>query len=827
MKPKKHLLSLGLALSASLTASAIDITWDTDPAAGIQGGAGTWDATITNWTADGGVTLFAWNNTANAADTAIFGGSGGEVSLGTPITAGSLTIGDSYIFSGETLTTTEISVTDAAHTARFDNVLAGGPLLKTGGGTLLLAASNTYNGGTTISSGTLLLGSSAAAGITTGTTRAITLGDAATGAGTPTLLIDTPTAGAITTVSNPLIVQAIDGTPLIGSSPDTTSGRSATFSGAITLLDDVILNSGSYDGTTFSGAITGNHHITIRNGAGGTYGSGSNVRGHVGNRVILSGANSFGDVTIESGTATSQTMLQLNGSNNVIPDTSNVTVRENAIFRLFKNEAINGLNGAGIVTGVVSAYTLTLGAGNGDGEFSGILRNDTGDGGSLAVTKTGTGTQIFSGGAANTYTGLTRVSAGQLTIHKNDAVQAISTGGLLIEGAGKVVLTDTRSNRIHDSADVTLNGPGAVLEIHRNLSESVRLLTVNGGTVNLVNNGTAGLQVINFRSTGITATDGSVFNIGHPSATGAASLIFLGSGGFTGSGTVNINALNANAQVSLNGATRTFDITGGTTTIAPRIIDGTGTGNLVKTGPGSLELTGTNTYNGSTSVNEGTLVLTSGSSLSDTAPLIIAGDAVLHLPNEGTDIVGELVIGVLNNGAPLPGGLYDSGNTNGAITGLGKIQVIGSLATPFEDWISTNYPDLAENEPSDDPDGDGVPNLLEFAINGDPSDGSDNGLGASLIEDNRLKLVIAVRDGAAFNGGATATVDGVTYTVEGSLDLNFPGSAVSSTGPSSTAPAATGLPALTGTDWEYHVFTLDASVGLPGKGFLRLNLTQP
>lgn len=47
------------------------------------------------------------------------------------------------------------------------------------------------------------------------------------------------------------------------------------------------------------------------------------------------------------------------------------------------------------------------------------------------------------------------------------------------------------------------------------------------------------------------------------------------------------------------------------------------------------------------------------------------------------------------------------------------------------------------------------------------------------------------------------------------------------TGPSDTAPVATGLPDLTGTDWQYHTFKLDASEGLTGRGFMRLKVSQP
>jgi hypothetical protein len=102
---------------------------------------------------------------------------------------------------------------------------------------------------------------------------------------------------------------------------------------------------------------------------------------------------------------------------------------------------------------------------------------------------------------------------------------------------------------------------------------------------------------------------------------------------------------------------------------------------------------------------------------------------------------------------------------------------------------------------------------------------------ASAPTGNELTLIAAVRDGAVFASGTggvqTATLDGIVYAIEGSTDLVFPGSAVSVVGSASnTAPAATGLPTLPGSsEWEYRTFKLDASEGLPGKGFLRVKVT--
>jgi hypothetical protein len=153
----------------------------------------------------------------------------------------------------------------------------------------------------------------------------------------------------------------------------------------------------------------------------------------------------------------------------------------------------------------------------------------------------------------------------------------------------------------------------------------------------------------------------------------------------------------------------------------------------------------------------------------------------------------------------------------------------------FSSWITTFGLAEGDQGPTDDPDNDGVDNFTEFALNGNPADGSNNGLTALVLQDttapagNELTLVAAVRDSAVFaagpNGVQTATIDGVVYTIEGSLALTFPDSAVSTVaGASEATPAGTTLPDITGSDWEYRTFRLDASEGLPGKGFLRAKI---
>ena len=90
---------------------------------------------------------------------------------------------------------------------------------------------------------------------------------------------------------------------------------------------------------------------------------------------------------------------------NAIPSTSDVT--DNAMLDLDGfSETIGALSGSGTVTSSVGgALTLTVGATNNGGTFSGIIQNGAG---TVALAKTGSGMETLAG--ANTYSGTTTIS---------------------------------------------------------------------------------------------------------------------------------------------------------------------------------------------------------------------------------------------------------------------------------------------------------------------------------------------------------------------------------------------------------------------------------
>ncbi len=253
--------------------------------------------------------------------------------------------------------------------------------------------------------------------------------------------------------------------------------------------------------------------------------------------------------------------------------------------------------------------------------FSGAI---TGSGG---IIKQGAGTQTLNG--ANTYTGGTTVNAGTLALGESGSLAA--TGSVFL-ATGQAVF-DISASHTPKTIGILNSAEGSQIELGANTllfgSESNGSVSgVINGTGSIVKQG-AGQQILNSAN---TYTGGTTINQG--------ALVLGGSGSLASGSAVNL-AGNDTSLILGSSVDQTFSSLTGSASSSVQMVAGTltlkdssdhtfaglitGAGNLVKAGTGTLTLTGANSYNGSLSVNDGTLALAAAGRLSSGSTLNLAG----------------------------------------------------------------------------------------------------------------------------------------------------------------------------------------------------------
>jgi autotransporter-associated beta strand protein len=156
-----------------------------------------------------------------------------------------------------------------------------------------------------------------------------------------------------------------------------------------------------------------------------------------------------------------------------------------------------------------------------------------------------------------------------------------------------------------------------------------------------------------------------------------------------------------------------------------------------------------------------------------------------------------------------------------------NIAIVPGFSSPaYTAWLTANSLTGSAAAASADPDDDGIINLMEFALDGNPGLAADSGKSRIAIvtagADQALTLTIPVRAGAVFSGATaqTAGIDGVIYTIEGSDDLSGWSTMVIS---EVTPAASAGLPALS-TGWTYRTFRSPDPVSADNRDYLRVKV---
>jgi fibronectin-binding autotransporter adhesin len=359
-----------------------------------------------------------------------------------------------------------------------DNGIGVVTVVKTGLGSMVLRSASTYSGGTYINEGYLQLNNQDALGT----------GPVFISGNQSTLSLQNIPGGGV--VDNDITLS-----PGIGFTGGTSSwgalrlgNNDLTLTGTITVTGAPVeipdadsgnrIAQSSANLGSIEGQITGTGTLNL-------FGANANA--------VITLANPLGNNNWQGGLIISQQdaaegLTVRLGAANQIPDgvsAGNVTLIQNgdatvALDLNGNSETINGLNSGGVGAGailvinslVATTSTLTVGAGDADGTFGGVLQDGAGV---LALTKTGVGAQVLSG--VNTYTGATAINGGTLTL---DATGALAGTTSVAVTAGTLILQNASS--LNDAVTLSLV-TGTTLNLDFIGAEQIFALTLSGSDI--------------------------------------------------------------------------------------------------------------------------------------------------------------------------------------------------------------------------------------------------------------------------------------------------------------------------------------------------------
>jgi fibronectin-binding autotransporter adhesin len=258
--------------------------------------------------------------------------------------------------------------------------------------------------------------------------------------------------------------------------------------------------------------------------------------------------------------------------------------------------------------------------------YIGRLSNGTGV---LALTKSGPGTLTLANTNSN-FSGNVQVNAGRLTANSQNALGASNVAGRSVNVAGGATLEFT-SNNVFGTGVNNNNLPAMNLSAGSTLTSTrynvLGPLTLEGATLTQAATDAGNFEGFQFRgNVNVTGTTPSLIETTNSKAN------------HLGPNTAfNIADVTSSAVVDLTISTPLRNQSGDFANAA---------GGLTKTGPGTLALTGANTYTGATNVNSGVLLVTG--SLVGNVNVNVGGTLAGDGPVGAVSVIGGVVSPGLN-----------------------------------------------------------------------------------------------------------------------------------------------------------------------------------
>ncbi len=563
-----------------------------------------------------------------------------------------------------------------SYTLNFNEPLlnggGGGGLTVQGSGTVVLASGSTYTGATAVNGGTLAL----AGGSAIPDAGAVVLANA---------------AGARLQLNNSETIGSLAGGGPLG--------------GNVNLQGNTLTTGGNGTSTTFAGVISGTGAL-VKTGAGAmTLDGNSN---YTGTTTITGGSLIFGPA---SGSTTSRlyigqsggagAVIQNGGTLSVAPTTGSTDV---VSLGLGGGYGYYQMNGGTLTTGQLAAGSGSGANNTGVFDLNGGTVSVTGGGGWLLAG----GWQANSKGSFNLYGGTLAGPAAQpvtLNVFNNAGSYAMfnllgsgavldatanGNGLNLLNGgtnnvsavfnlnAGRLIASRVYQGATGNAGSVQFNFNGGTLQ--PKAGANVTMALNNGGSAFIYGGGAfidtpasssltisqALLTPAGYGAASVAVTDGGAGYIGSPY------VVLSGGSGFGATAVAQVDLATGkltNIQVTspgtgyASGDTLTATLYGGGATTPATIgavtLGANASGGLTKTGPGTLTLSGMNTFTGQITANEGTLILGAGGNNANWLPgkpdVVINSNATLSFA--GYNVFGNTLSGMsavtLNGGTML------------------------------------------------------------------------------------------------------------------------------------------------------------------------------
>lgn len=622
---------------------------------------------------------------------------------GTTISAGTLQVGNGA-FTGSVvgdIVDNGKLVFNRADTVLMPNVVSGtGELVQAGLGTLVIDHANSYSGGAAIESGVLQIAADDAMGDAAGGLRI--------GGATLRTTADITTARATVLAQQGGTFETLDGTTLthtgvidgaggftktgggrlIVSGTNTYAGATNVAAGSLWVQGDQTLAIGPTAvsaGAELGGIGTIGGDVAVADGGILAPGNSPGTLTVTGTLTLAPGSllnYEFGQADVEGGALNDLTIV--NGDL-VLDGTINVTVSAGGafgpgIYRVFNYAGLltdHGLEVGAVpvggyyvqvsvpnqvnlinTTGLALSFWDGAAGGRNDGVISG------GDGVWLAApgndnwtTDTGTPNAPFSDGSFAVFQG----APGAVTVDRSAGPVTVSGMQFAVDGyvvSGEAIDLVGAPDTIVRIGDGSPASAAMTTTMNSVLAGGSRLFKTDLGTL-----------VLNAANTyaGGTLIDNGVIQIASDANLGAAGSIL----GLAGGTLRTTTTMGTSRPVELGGGGGTFETVSATTLTLDGVASGTG--NLIKTGAGTLIVNADNTYSGGTSVNAGTLQVSRDANLG-TGPLTLDTGTL----RTTADIVTARPMTLEDGGGTFETQAGTALTVQGAIDGPGALAKIGT-----------------------------------------------------------------------------------------------------------------------------------------------------